>query len=204
MFPTRPVPGLYTVTAVIAVGYAAFRVFRAVPEIKALKLGRDGERVVGQYLEQLRNKGYQVLHDVMGEGFNIDHVVIGPAGVFTVETKTYSKPARGDARIEFNGDTLRVGAFEPDRNPIIQAKAQASWLRALLLESSGRNFAVRPVILFPGWYVEQGKGSTRDIWVLNEKALPKFLEHEERVLEDDDVNLANFHLSRFVRSRPVS
>jgi hypothetical protein len=202
LFPTRAAPWLYTVTAVIAVGYAAFRFFRAVPEIRALKQGRDGERVVGQYLERLREKGYQVLHDVMGDGFNIDHVVIGPAGVFTVETKTFSKPASGEPKIEFDGETLRIAGYEPDRDPIVQAKAQASWLRELLSESCGRKFAVRPVVVFPGWYVEQGKGTTRELWVLNPKALPQFLEHEPKLLEQADVSLASYHLSRFIRTQP--
>ncbi len=35
--------------------------------------------------------------NAIGGNFNLDHVLIGPAGVFTVETKTHSKPG-GDAR----------------------------------------------------------------------------------------------------------
>ena len=198
--PAKPLPGLYTAGAAVAVLFAAFRIWRSLPDIRALQLGRDGERAVGQYLERLRSKGYEVLHDVMGEGFNIDHVVIGPAGVFTVETKTFSKPARGESKIVFNGDAVLVDGTEPDRNPIVQAKAQAGWLRELLLESCGKRFAVRPVIVFPGWYVEQGKGTTRDVWVLNPKALPEFLAHEPNVLEQSDVSLATYHLSRFVRA----
>jgi hypothetical protein len=200
-FPVKPMPGPMTFAVAVALVYAVFRFWRAIPEIKALKQGRDGERAVGQYLERPRGKGYQVLHDVMGDGFNIDHVVIGPAGVFTIETKTFSKPLKGEPKVEFKGDALLVDGFELDRNPIIQAKAQASWLRELLTESCGRKFAVRPVILFPGWYVEQGKGTTREVWVLNPKALPEFLDHERKVLEESDVALATFHLSQFIRTK---
>lgn len=92
-----------------------------------------------------------------------------------------------------------VAGFKPDRDPIVQAKAQSSWLRELLSESTGRKFSVRPVVLFPGWLVEQGKGTTREVWVMNPKALPQFLEHEPKVLEQADVNLASYHLSRFIR-----
>jgi hypothetical protein len=42
-----------------------------------LMQGREGEKAVGQYLERLRARGYQVLHDIPGENFNIDHVLIG-------------------------------------------------------------------------------------------------------------------------------
>ena len=56
--------------------------------------------------------------------------------------------------MKFDGQTLTVASFEPDRNPVIQAKAQASWVARILKESTGKKFLVRPVILFPGWFIE--------------------------------------------------
>lgn len=198
--PHPPKPVLYSVFALLGVGYAAWLIWRERPRLRSLRLGSEGEKAVGQYLERLRDQGYQIFHDVLGPGFNVDHVLIGPAGVFTVETKTHSKPARGDARITFDGDRLLIAGFEPERDPIVQAKAQAAWLRTLLGESTGRKLAVRPVILFPGWFVEQGQGTTRDVWVLNPKALPDFLEHNASVLTPEDVKLASYHLSRIIRT----
>ena len=58
---------------------------------------------------------------------------------------------------------------------------------------------MRPVILFPGWFVEQGKGTTRQVCVLNPKARRDCLEHEPRMLTADDVKLTRFHLSHFIR-----
>jgi hypothetical protein len=167
--------------------------------VKNRWLGRDGEKVVGQFLEVLRERGYRVFHDVIGDGFNVDHVLIGPAGVFTVETKTHSKP-NGDARVTFDGETVRIDGFEPDRDPVIHAKAQASWLRALLSESTGRRFEVRSVIVYPGWWVNEGSIKANTVWVLEPKRLPTFLDHEPRRLSKDDILLASFHLSRFVRT----
>jgi hypothetical protein len=85
-----PKPVLYSVPAVVALGYAVFRFFPVRREVRALRLERDGEKDVGQKLELLRKKGYEILHDIIGNGFNLDHVLIGPAGIFTVETKTHS------------------------------------------------------------------------------------------------------------------
>jgi hypothetical protein len=199
-YDLAPNPVLYSIAAVLSVAYAAFRFVRALPALRALKLARDGERTVGQFLERLREKGYQVFHDVLGSGFNVDHAIIGPAGIFTVETKTWSKPTTRDAKVQFDGQTLKVAGIDADRDPVVQAKAQASWLRELLAESAGRKFPVRPVVLFPGWFVEQDKGSTREMWVLNPKALPDFLDYEPRALSDADIHLASFHLSRFIRA----
>ena len=194
-----PNPVVFTFAAVMLVVFAAWRIWKTRPQARALKLGIEGEKVVGQFLERLRESGYQVFHDLIGAGFNVDHVVIGPAGVFTVETKTWSKPARGDAKITFDGEQITTAGRAPERNPVIQARAQSAWLKGLLSESTGRTFEVFPVVVFPGWYIEQSSECLRSIWVLEPKALAKFLANAPQRLEPEEVKLASFHLSRFIR-----
>ena len=194
-----PSPIVFTVSAVVLVGFAAWRVWKTRPQARALKLGIEGEKAVGQFLERLRENGYQVFHDLIGTGFNVDHALIGPAGVFTVETKTWSKPARGDAKIRFDGEQLTTAGRAPERNPVIQARAQSAWLKGLLSESTGRTFEVFPVVVFPGWFIEQSSECLRNIWVLEPKALAKFLANAPQRLEPEEVKLASFHLSRFIR-----
>jgi hypothetical protein len=195
-----PSPITFSVAALTAVLYAGFRIWRVVPRLRNLRQGVDGERAVGQFLERLRGGGFQVFHDVIGVGFNVDHVIIGPAGVFTVETKTWSKPIAGNAQLQFDGKSITVAGVEPDRDPVIQAKAQAAWLRSQLTDSTGKTFDVRPVVVFPGWYVVNSGGSFKDIWVLEPKALPTFLSNEPSRLSHEDVKLASFHLSRLIRT----
>jgi Nuclease-related domain len=197
--PFPPQPWVFSLAAVGGLSYAVWRLLRVRPQLRRLRQAIDGERAVGQFLEQLREKGYRVFHDVLGEGFNVDHVVIGPAGVVTVETKTWSKPARGAARILFEGDQLRLGEFAPDRDPLIQARAQARWMEQILSESTGRPFPVRAAVVFPGWFIERKAGATKDVWVLEPKALPSFLDQEPERMCPEDIALASFHLSRFVR-----
>jgi hypothetical protein len=196
----KPNPIIFSAAAVLLVFYAAYRIIRALPRLRNLRLALEGEKAVGQYLEGLRAGGFHVFHDVIGDGFNVDHVLVGPAGVFTVETKTWSKPMTGSPQILFDGETIKKGDLSPDRDPIIQAKAQANWLRSLLQESTGRRFDVRPVVVFPGWFVKGPSGGYKDVWVLEPKALPSFLDHEPNRLELEDVKLASFHLSRLIRS----
>ena len=195
-----PSPIIFTVSAVLLVGFVGWRVWKTRPQARDLKLGIEGEKAVGQFLDGLRGSGYHIFHDLIGNGFNVDHVLIGPAGVFTIETKTWSKPIRGDARITFDGEQITTAGRVPERNPVIQARAQSSWLKALLSESTGRNFDVFPVVVFPGWFIEQSNDCLRNIWVLEPKALVKFLANAPRKLELDEVKLASFHLSRFIRS----
>lgn len=196
----KPHPLLFSAVAVATSLFAAWKLWRLRRRTRALRQGMEGEKAVGQYLERLRSIGYDVFHDVIAPTFNIDHVLIGPAGIFAVETKTWSKPEGADARIRFVGQQLHAGAHVPDRDPIVQAKAQAGWLQNLLAESTGRSFDVLPVVLFPGWFVEPPPASLRPIWVLEPKALRAFLEHEAQRLEASDAKLASFHLSRYTRT----
>lgn len=53
--------------------------------------GRDGERDVAARLEVLRSEGFEIFHGLrIGRG-DVDHVVVGPTGVFVLETKAWSR-----------------------------------------------------------------------------------------------------------------
>lgn len=197
-------PWFYSGLAAIACVYATARFWNVRARIRRLKLGRDGEQVVGQYLERLRAKGADVFHDVPGDGFNIDHVIVSVHGIYAVETKTRSKPTRGDPRVALSEEGLVVNGFRPDRDPVVQAQAGARWLSQLLEETTGKPFPVRGVVLFPGWFVEPMSRAwlmSRDKpWVLEPKALPGFIENEPVGTADSDAKLAAYHLSRYIRA----
>jgi len=193
-------PWAWTAVALAATAWFIYRIFKVRPRLRALRQGEQGERAVGQYLEKLRSDGYEVFHDLIGEGFNVDHVIIGPAGVFSIETKTWSKPIKGEAKIHFDGQRLSQSGQAPNRRPIIQAQAQGSWLQTLLQESTGRELKAHPVVLFPGWYIESEKEALNRMWVLEPKGLPKFLAHQPTKLSAEEIKLFSFHLSRWVRA----
>jgi hypothetical protein len=194
--PRRPV--LFTGAALVACLVTAWRVWKIRGRLRQLRLGRDGERCVGQFLERLRDGGGQVFHDIPAAGFNLDHVIISPHGIYAVETKTFSKPS-ARAMITVEGDSLLVAGRRPDRNPIEQVEGAARWLANLLEATTGKKFAVRGVVVFPGWFVEQ-RAPRGLVWVLEPKALPSFIENEPAFVALSDVALAAFHLSRYIRS----
>jgi hypothetical protein len=198
-------PWVYTLLAVVAVAASAVQIPRALKKSKQLKLGRDGERVVGQFLEGLRVDGARVFHDIPGEGFNLDHVVISPHGVYVVETKTRMKPRSASAQITCEGTELRIAGQRPDRDPIVQVQSGGRWLQKLLEETTGKKFAVRTAVVFPGWFVQpmplMWRQDASMPWVLEPKALPAFIEQEPVSLGVSDVSLAAYHLSRYVRAK---
>jgi hypothetical protein len=112
---------------------------------------------------------------------------------------TISKPPKGKAVVEYDGEKVTVAGFTPDRDPVAQVKALADWLKELIEESTGKKFKVRPVILYPGWFIQkQPKGA--EVWVLNPRALPAFLKNENTAMNVEDVHLVSYHLSRYVRT----
>lgn len=194
-------PILFTAMALVVSAIAVFQLLRLRKEAQRIRLGRDGERVVGQFLEELRTDGASIFHDVPGDGFNLDHVVISDRGVVVVETKTHSKPSR-DAKVTFVGEQLLIAGRKPDRDPIQQVRAQTAWLASILRQSTGKSFPVRGAVVYPNWWVDPAPEEIRqDVWVLEPKALPSFIKHEPVRLVDSDVNLATFHLSQYIRSK---
>ncbi|WP_408648087.1 nuclease-related domain-containing protein [Thiocapsa bogorovii] len=98
--------------------------------------------------------GGRVLHDIQAPGFNIDHVVVAPGGVFAVETKHRLKPTRGkpgeQARVTFDGTALALPGWT-DMKTAEQARAQGRWLSERLTTSAGLPVSARPVICVWLW-----------------------------------------------------
>ncbi len=52
--------------------------------------GADGERATARALRTLTKCGWRLVHDIQTERGNLDHVLVGPAGVFLLEMKNLS------------------------------------------------------------------------------------------------------------------
>lgn len=197
-----PSPKAVTFIALLFIFFTAYKVRKNFKILKNVRLGRAGERAVGQFLECLREKGYRIFHDIQSSDFNLDHVIISTKGIYVIETKTYSKPNTGEAKIIFDGKKLATTGGSNHTKPLIQARAAANWLKNMLSETTGKKFEVKPVILFPGWYIsstEQGRKS--GIWVLNPKALPSYIENQPDIISHEDMMLASYHISRYIRTQ---
>jgi hypothetical protein len=134
---------------------------------RARERARDGllaESVTGMQLNRLIAHGCIVMHDLPGESFNVDHVVIAPRGVYAVETKSFRKPkhvATGDTyRVGFDGSMLKFPDFA-EKQAIEQARSQAQWLSKVLREALGREIPVIPALSLPGWLIDQPEGVWR-------------------------------------------
>jgi len=71
-----PQPVLSSIIAVVVFGVSIWRIWKALKYGANLYLGRQGELIVSQCLDKLKADGYRVFDDVVGDGFNVDHVLI--------------------------------------------------------------------------------------------------------------------------------
>jgi hypothetical protein len=192
-------PIVLTVVTGAYIGYLAYRVRRARPHLENLRKGLRGERLAGQFLQnELLPLGYRVIHDIEEDGFNIDHAVVGPKGVFAIETKAFSRNDDGEAKVIHEGETMLVNGFAPDRNPIAQAEATADHLAKLLPPLTGKKLEVQPVVLVAGCEVERRRRSRRT-WVVNFGGLLGFLENEPERLTSDEVGYLTSTLAKYQR-----
>lgn len=91
----------------IALMVVADRVFS--PQFDHWLQGARGEQKVGAVLDRLSQDGWRALHDIsLGRG-NIDHILVGPAGIFAIETKSRRTPIRVE---HIHGDMLKQAYAE--------------------------------------------------------------------------------------------
>lgn len=172
-------PWTTTLAGLVLAAAGVVYVLRAKRRAPNYRLGLDGELAVADILDDLRERGYKVLHDIPGERGNVDHVVIGPAGVFAIETKARSKVEGKYNSIRVKGDRV---CFTPSGNScdkaIPQAKAAAARIGSTLRERSGMQVYAQAVLVYPGWWVDTPRRD--DVWVMNPGQLVGRLRDLER------------------------
>jgi hypothetical protein len=196
----QPRPWFFSILAGGLVLWSCLRIRRTVGNLRNVCRGRDGERIAGESLEKLRKHGYEVFHDLVAGNFNIDHVVIGPSGIYAIETKTLSKCGGAEERAETDGESVFIkGSPLPD-NPVPQAKGNARWLTDYLYSTTAMRFPVIPVILLPGWYVTS-RAKPSELLLLNEheNSLKAWIVDNANTLSKADQALISSRLSLFLR-----
>ena len=199
---TPPSPFLLILYLGVALGLSVFfslKIFRLMRTRTHYRLGYDCELMVGQGLHTLLAEGFRVFHDFPADGFNIDHIAIGPTGVFAIETKGRAKSSTVENRnweVRYDGRQLAFPGWTETR-PITQAVDQAKWLRTWLCQTTGNETPVEPVLAVPGWYIKRtGPGGLR---VYNGKN-PGFLARGTQVLSDEQIRAIAFQVERQCRT----
>ncbi|MFC9131629.1 nuclease-related domain-containing protein [Streptomyces sp. NPDC057099] len=143
--------------------------WRPESEIRSWSDGLTGERITGKRLNSLRSRGWFTLHAIQwASGADIDHLAIGPAGVFSINSKRHRGKAvwYGDSAITVNGSVQRH---------IAVSQSEARRVSRALSRSCGIDVPVRPVISV----VHAAKLTVKNA---NPPVLVLAVEHLDRVL----------------------
>jgi Nuclease-related domain len=137
--------------------------------------GAKGEEQVGGLLDGLAGAEWRVMHDVSFGHGNVDHVLVGPAGVFTVETKSHPGPVRVG---QVHGRTLS------------QAQAQ----RRAIERVTGVN--VEPLLVFSHAWVDRPMARRKGVRVLPARMLSGYLARGGATLSQEEIDRVHGLLAR--------
>ena len=138
-----------------------------------------GELLVGDILTNL-GQHWDVLHDLPLDGEVLDHLVIGPAGVFAVQAANH-----GEVDVVVDGDTLAVaGTLHDDFE---RASANANQVETILSVAVGSSVPVRGLVVVVEPKRLTVRGEPTVAAVVSSRDLAKALDRSARTLSGHDV-----------------
>jgi hypothetical protein len=148
---------------------------------RAWRIGADGEERVGRQLEVLARKDprWRFLHAIpVGErGSDIDHLVVGPGGVFTINTKNHP-----GGKVWVGGDVVLINGR---RQPYIRnSRFEANRASSALTAAAGQPVNVRAVVVLVGAPDLTVKTAPADVAVLYRGGLVRWLRRQPESLDD--------------------
>jgi hypothetical protein len=187
----QPVFGLYL--AIVSIIWTLGRLFVTPQHIRAWRVGAVGEEKTAAALERLGDS-WVVLHDrrIPGSRANIDHIAIGPPGVFVIESKDYSgQVSLGGNEIRVNG--RRVGWVD-------QVRREADAVLAVLPADFQKSPApVTPIICVHRASIPWLRSSAGGVWVVSGGGLVKRFSDAPALLDDHRVREIAVELDRRLR-----
>ncbi len=175
---------------------------RCLDDMRNCYLGFMAESFVGQQLERARFLGFSVFHDIVVDDksspFNIDHLLIGERGIFVVETKGKSKALKGKPKLVFDGHKLNFPDGTYTDEPIEQIRANMNWAGQEIIKilkrqrnpvcqfRSSQQLPVTGLIVYPGWFVKRKGFSVKNVAVLTDKPMLRYLRRCRKVLNKDE------------------
>jgi hypothetical protein len=171
------------------------RLLRVHSNERAWRIGAEGEEEVARRLGRL-SEGWRVLHSVsVGEkGSDIDHVVIGLPGVFTLNTKNH---IRSNVWVTKNVFMVNGQKREYFRNSRHEAKRASGLLSA----ACGFEVPVEPIIVVMAAKLTV-KSQPTDVHVVGRKRIRKWLTQRGSTLTPERVEQIYEHARRDLTWRP--
>jgi hypothetical protein len=150
-------------------------------ENRRIYRGALGELLVGDTVDHL-GPSWDVLHAVPADANNyeIDHLVIGPPGVFTILTRDHS-----GQEVTVDGETILVGGHRDDQ--VKTARFEAESAASLLSIAAGHPVFVQPIIVSVNPKRLLVRSQPTGMSVVSSRDLERFFARLERQLDGPEV-----------------
>lgn len=168
--------GLFVVSLMLTIVFW----WKGVRRVESFFKGARGEEHVAGLLASLP-AGYHVFHDFVAGGHHVDHVVAGPTGIFSIETKSW----HGSVTAE-DGEILLNGRL-PDRAPLVQATREAAAVQAALKRAGWTTGDVKPVVCFASDTFADTQRTIGTTMVLNAACVTAWIVGCPKILTGDEV-----------------
>lgn len=148
-------------------------------------VGLEGENDIDRELKSLgSNYIYISVGLDTGHG-NIDKIVIGPTGIWTLEVKSHK------GYITYDGQSLLRNNLPLEKNFLGQAYAEAMTLKELIKSKLNLNITVQPVVVFASKYtkVKLGLNKYKGVFVIQKAWLNKLLTETHSQYLTNDIQL---------------
>jgi Nuclease-related domain len=151
--------------------------------ITAWQTGAEGELRTGRLLEPLEAEGFRILHDrkIPGSRANIDHIVIGPPGVFVVETKSLGGSLQIRGNDVFVAGRRKTGMIDEVKREALAVES------ALADEIAAHGWTVSPVICVHRADLPLFRSEVAGVRIVSGKDLVTHLRKADHVLSPADV-----------------
>ena len=185
-------PLLWLIFAIILTILSAISFMRLLHVARRLNLGERGELHVADVLEELRSDGYRPIHDIVGGGFNVDHVLVGPGGIFAIETKYRG----GKGEITVRNEGVFVGDRLEEKDCLKQARGSAAAIKELIHESCGKREWVNAIVVFVGDWKIRNKWRDTNVRVFTPDRVLDYIRDQQPQLKRNEIELIASHLQR--------
>lgn len=174
------------------------RLLRVHTDERAWRVGGQGEQRVGAILDQLPETDWLVLHDLVlnQRGTNVDHLVVGPPGVVTINTKHHpgGKVWVASRALYVNGNSQ--SRYRP------AAVREAERVGAGIAQHSTVEFTVTPLLLILCQEMKIKKRPS-DVAVMRGIHLRRWLLRRKAVLRGPDLWRLRHDVAAWVRTLPT-
>ncbi|MGW7515098.1 nuclease-related domain-containing protein [Streptomyces sp. NPDC054796] len=143
------------------------KLLRRPTEWDSWESGLKGEVRVGRELQRLTSHGWRVLHSIpLPNGVDIDHLLIGPGGVFTINTKRHP-----DGHVWVGDHVVKINHGE-SRHYQRKARAEAERARKVLEPRCAFSVPVEPMLVFVAVARLHKEPTLLDVRVYEDRQVP--------------------------------